>query len=128
MYRHNHVFGQKPRRPAIFCEKRPKLGKNGTFFTKNGGAPRFLSKNVVKPIHPLDPTQNYNRTLAFLKIPPSGRKRVPFLRDLAAKLPKKEGIVTKKAAKKFPHQNGYLLSDEKFNVENDSAIKHDLIL
>ena len=101
MYRHNNVFGQKPRCPAIFREKWPKLGKNGTFFTKNGGAPRFLPKNVVMPIHPLDPTQNYNSTLAFLKIPPSGRKRGPFPQDLAAKLPKKEGTVTKKGGKKF---------------------------
>ena len=80
------------------------------------------------PIHPLDPTQNYNRTLAFLKIPPSGRKRGPFLQDLAAKSPKKEGTVTKKGGKIFSPPKWLPLSDAKFDVDYDSAIKHDLIL
>ena len=124
----NAPSSQKWRCPNGFAEKQPKLGKNGTFFTENGGASRFLSKNVVKPIHPLDPTQNYNSTLAFLKIPPSGRKRGPFPRDLAAKSPKKGGTVTKKGAKKSPHKKWLPLSDAKFDVDYDSAIKHDLIL
>ena len=80
------------------------------------------------PLHPLDLTQNYNSTLAFLKIPPSGRKRGPFLQDLAAKSPKKEGTVTKKGGKNFSPPKWLPLSDAKFNVDYDSAIKHDLIL
>ena len=79
-------------------------------------------------IHPLDPTKNYNRTLAFLKIPPSGRKRGPFLQDLAAKSPKRGETVTKKEGKKFPPPKWLPLLDAKFDVNHDSAIKNDLIL
>merc|ERR1712197_90573 len=101
MYRHNNKLGQNRGAPRFSVKKWPKLGKNSTFFTENGGAPRFLTQFVVMPIHPLDPTQNYNSTWGILKIPPSGRKRGPFLQDLAAKLPKKEGTVTKKGGKIF---------------------------
>ena len=81
------------------------------------------------PIHPLDPTQNYNSTWGILKIPPSGRKRGPFLRDLAAKLPKRGGTVMKKGGKKFCFPLKFLpLLNEKFDLDYDSAIKHDLIL
>ena len=128
MYRHNHVFGQKPRCPAIFGEKSAVFARFGPFFTENRGAPRFLTQFVVMPIHLLDPTQNYNNTWGILKIPPSGRKRGPFLQDLAAKSPKKEGTVTKKGGKKIFSPPKWLPpSDAKFDVDYDSAIKHDLI-
>ena len=129
MYRHNHVFGQKPRCPAIFRKKWPKSGKNGTFFTENGGASRVLPQNVVMPIHPLDPTQNYNRTLAFLKIPPSGRTLGPFPRDSETKLAKMGETVTKKEGKNILCPPNLLpLLDEEFDVDYDTVIKHDLIL
>ena len=80
------------------------------------------------PIHPLDPTQNYNRTLAFLKIPPSGLKQGPFVLESEAKLAKRGGNGDKKGGIKicFPPKLLPLL-DVKFDVDYDSAIKHDLI-
>ena len=85
MYRQNYAFGQKPRCPAIIGEKSAVFAQFGPFFTKNCGALRFLPKNVVLPIHPLDPTQNYNRTWGILKIPPLGRDLGPFPRTFKRK-------------------------------------------
>ena len=66
------------KKSAFFAQFRP-------IFTKNGGASRFWLSDVTEPNYPLDPTQNYNRTLAFLKIPPSGRDLGAFLTLILAK-------------------------------------------
>ena len=107
----------------------PFLPNSGWFLTKNNGALPFWLSAVTEPNYPLDPTQNYNRTLAFLKIPPSGRTLGPFPRDSETKLAKKGKTVTKKEGKNILCPPNLLpLLDAKFNVDYDTAIKHDLIL
>ena len=96
---------------------------------KNDGASPFLLSAVTEPNYPLDPTQNYNNTWGILKIPPSGRTLGPFPRDSETKLAKKGETVTKKEGKNiFCTPNLLPLLDSKFNVDYDTAIKHDLIL
>ena len=90
---------------------------------KNNGALPFLLSAVTELNHPLDPMHNYNSTLAFLKIPPSGRTLGPFPRDSETKLAKKGETVTKKRAKIFFPPNLLPLLDAKFNVDYDNAIK-----
>merc|ERR1712197_49604 len=103
MYRHNNKLGQNRGAPRFSVKKWPKLGKNSTFFTENGGAPRFLTQFVVMPIHPLDPTQNYNNTWGILKIPPSGRTLGRFPRTFWRKIAK----ISKKMF--FPTLNAHKL-------------------
>ena len=111
------------------AKKVPFLPNSGWLSTKNDGAPQFWLSTVTKPNYPLDPMQNYNRTWAFLKIPPSGRTLGPFSRDSETKLAKKGETVTKKEGKNiFCPLNLLPLLDSKFNVDYDTAIKHDLIL
>ncbi len=50
----------KPWCPAIFCEKRPRLGKNSTYFTENDGISMFWLRNMIKPNHPLAQKNIYN--------------------------------------------------------------------
>ena len=96
---------------------------------KNDGASPFWLSPVTEPNYPLDPTQNYNRKWAFLKIPPLGRKRGPLARDSAAKSSKKGKTVMKKGGKKCCCPPKLLpLLNVKFDVDYDTAIKHDLIL
>ena len=110
-------------------ENQPELGKKGTFLAKNDGALPFWLKTVTEPNYPLDPTQNYNRTLAFLKIPPTGRTLGPFPRDSETKLAKMGETVTKKEGKNILFSPNLLpLLDTKFNLDYDTAIKHDLVL
>ena len=114
--------------PSFLAKKVPFLPNSGWFLTKNDGASPFWLSAVTEPNYPLDPTQNYNRTLAFLKIPPSGRTLGPFPRDSETKLAKKEETVTKKGGEIIWWPPNLLpLLDEKFTIDYDNAIKDDLI-
>ena len=82
---------------------------------------------MTKPNHPPDQTQNYNSTWAFLKIPPSGRDIGPFPQKSGMKSTKKWGTVPQKGGKIFCFPPKLIcVLDDKFNVDYDSVIKHDL--
>ena len=86
-----------------------------------------MPQNVVKPNHPPDQTQNYNRTLDFLKIPQSGRDIGPFPKRSATKMAKKRQTVLKKEGKNFVCKPKLIcVLDAEFNANYDPAIKHDL--
>ena len=89
--------------PSFLAKNHPELGKKGTFLAKNDGALPFLLSAVTEPNYPLDPTQNYNRKWAFLKIPPSGRTLGPFPRTFWRKIAK----ISKKMV--FPTLNAHKL-------------------
>ena len=113
--------------PSFLAKKVPFLPNSGWFLTKNDGASPFWLSAVTEPNYPLDPTQNYNRTLAFLKIPPSGQDIGPFPKRSATKMAKKRQTVLKKGGKEIVCQPKLIcVLDAKFDANYDSAIKHDL--
>ena len=105
-----------------------KVGQKRTFFTKKTYASRLCLKKVTKHNHPPEQTQNYNSTWGFLKKRPSGRDLGPFLRVFEPKRPKNGGTVLEKGGTILccPPKLICVL-DAEFNVDYDSAIKHDLI-
>ena len=97
------------------------------FFHEKKLAPWLWLKTALFLRGNLAQTQNYNSTLAFLKIPPSRRDIGPFPQMSWSKTVKKGGMVLKKGGLKIVCPPNFIcVSDAKFDVDYDSAINHDL--
>ena len=92
----------KPRRLTNIREKSAVFVQSGPFSTENGGASRFLLRNVTKSNQLLAETQNYNIMKRFLKFHPLGQELGPFLRYSGPKLPRKWGNFQKGGKFCFP--------------------------
>lgn len=124
----HHVSFQYPRCPVQKKRKNSCFAHFSAVFSHLAEASQVSRWDVILPSHPPAQTQNCEKKLAFLKIPPTGWDMGAFLRAFREKINKKCQCLG--GGLKFREQNlapwkfSAPLLDSNFNVDYDVVIKH----